>query len=196
MSSSPGRYVFVTLALALAPTACTDAPAGVGADVQDTPLIATDSRSGGHDLARDGTPSRNHRAWLRRLRRTTAPFRRFRVAEAAGYAAQLTPCQVTEAGGMGFHYGNPALIDGIVEEQEPEVLLYEPTRSGELRLVAVEYIVPFTAWPADEPPALNGVSFHRNNTFGLWVLHAWVWKHNPTGVFQDWNPRVSCRFAT
>jgi hypothetical protein len=24
----------------------------------------------------------------------------------------------------------------------------------------------------------------------LWVLHAWVWKDNPTGVFQDFNPRV------
>ena len=24
-------------------------------------------------------------------------------------------------------------------------------------------------------------------------VHAWVWKHNPSGrLFADWNPRVSC----
>jgi hypothetical protein len=33
------------------------------------------------------------------------------------------------------------------------------------------------------------------NRYGLpafWELHAWVWRHNPNGLFDDWNPRVSC----
>jgi AAA ATPase domain len=25
----------------------------------------------------------------------------------------------------------------------------------------------------------------------VWVLHAWVWKKNPTGMFEDYNPRVA-----
>ncbi len=24
------------------------------------------------------------------------------------------------------------------------------------------------------------------------LMHAWVWKHNPSGMFADWNPNVSC----
>ena len=195
MSSTRTGPLFCALALVVLVTACADDPAAVGEDHGDSPQIAADVRPEGQSVARDGAFPRSHRAWLRNLRRTTAPYRRFRVAEAAGYDTQLTPCQVSEKGGMGFHYGNAALIDGTVEEQRPEVLLYEPTRSGELRLVAVEYIVPFSAWTKDAPPSLNGIEFHQNQTFGLWVLHAWVWKRNPTGVFQDWNPRVSCRFA-
>jgi len=25
-----------------------------------------------------------------------------------------------------------------------------------------------------------------------YILHAWVWKNNPSGMFEDWNPAVSC----
>jgi hypothetical protein len=34
------------------------------------------------------------------------------------------------------------------------------------------------------------------NRYGLpdfYELHVWLWKTNPRGVFDDWNPRVSCR---
>ena len=33
------------------------------------------------------------------------------------------------------------------------------------------------------------------NRYGLppfYELHAWIWKHNPRGMFDDWNPLVSC----
>ena len=36
------------------------------------------------------------------------------------------------------------------------------------------------------------------NRYGLppfYELHAWAWKHNPRGLFDDWNPRVSCATA-
>jgi hypothetical protein len=23
-------------------------------------------------------------------------------------------------------------------------------------------------------------------------LHVWLWKHNPTGMFAEWNPNVRC----
>jgi hypothetical protein len=26
----------------------------------------------------------------------------------------------------------------------------------------------------------------------VWTLHAWVWKGNPDGVLEPWNPTVSC----
>jgi hypothetical protein len=26
----------------------------------------------------------------------------------------------------------------------------------------------------------------------VYVLHAWIFEHNPAGMFEDWNPRVVC----
>jgi hypothetical protein len=134
---------------------------------------------------------------LKVLKRVTQPYRNFKAGVGAGYGAQLTACMESPpAGGMGFHYGNPALIDAVVQPLKPEILMYEPLRGGELQLVGVEYVVPFTAWTKPNPPSLAGVPFHRNNAFGLWVLHAWVWKQNPSGILTDWNPTVTCKFAT
>ena len=133
---------------------------------------------------------------LAALRRATATFHNFKTAAAAGWSAQITPCMTDPAGagGMGFHYGNPALIDGTARVEEPELLLYEPERNGRLRLVAVEYIIPYTAHSRSaEPPELfGGQKFKQNDTFQLWGLHAWVWNDNPSGMFADWNPRVTC----
>ena len=132
---------------------------------------------------------------LAALRRVTATFHNFQTAAAAGWSAQITPCMTDPAGagGMGFHYGNPALIDGSARVEEPELLLYEPEQNGRLRLVAVEYIIPYTAHSRSAtPPVLFGQQFKQNDTFQLWGLHAWVWQENPSGVFADWNPRVTC----
>jgi hypothetical protein len=135
--------------------------------------------------------------WLASLRGVLAPFHRFEAAHAAGYDAQITPCmELPGTGGMGFHCGDPGLIDGVVEELKPELLLYEPQKNGRLRLVAVEYVVPFTAWTQADPPSLHGLTFAANQTFQVWALHAWVWRHNPAGTFADWNPTVNCAHAS
>ncbi len=37
------------------------------------------------------------------------------------------------------------------------------------------------------------------NRFGLpafYSLHAWIWKHNPSGTFEPWNPQVQCATQT
>ena len=134
---------------------------------------------------------------LATLRRVTASFQQFENANAAGWSARITPCMSGPDGGMGFHYGNVALIDGSVRVDEPELLLYEPEANGRLRLVAVEYIVPYTAWSRSAtPPVLFGQDFKHNDTFGIWALHAWVWKENPSGLFADWNPLVTCEHTS
>lgn len=134
---------------------------------------------------------------LAALRRVTARFHSFEAANDAGWNAQITGCMSDpSAGGMGFHYGNPRLIDGAVNAEEPELLLYEPEPNGQMRLVAVEYIVPLTAWSAPNPPRLFGQDFKVNSAFGIWALHAWVWDANPSGLFADWNPRVECPSAS
>jgi hypothetical protein len=134
---------------------------------------------------------------LATLRRVTATFHRFDAAAAAGWSAQITGCMSDPSlGGMGYHYGNVGLIDGSVRVDEPELLLYEPEKNGQLRLVAVEYIIPYTFHARSaEPPVLFGQQFKQNDTFQLWGLHAWVWEENPSGMFASWNPRVTCQYA-
>jgi hypothetical protein len=134
---------------------------------------------------------------LAALRRATEKFQDFHKAVAAGWSAKITACMTSAEGGMGFHYGNTALIDSTVRVRRPELLLYEPQHNGRLRLVAVEYIIPYQFHSRDSaPPMLFGQPFKPNDTFQLWGLHAWVWKENPRGVFADWNPRVNCDNTT
>jgi hypothetical protein len=130
------------------------------------------------------------------LRGATQDFADVAEAAAAGYNAQITNCMSDAAlGGMGFHIGSDALIDGTVELERPEVLLYEPQADSTRELVAVEYIVPFGLWTEPNPPVLMGQTFKRNEDFGVWALHVWLYRTNPTGLFSDWNPRVSCAAA-
>jgi hypothetical protein len=136
---------------------------------------------------------------LAKLRSVTAAFHDFDTARHAGWSTQITACMTDPAGagGMGFHYGNTALINGTASVETPQLLLYEPEQNGRLRLVAVEYIIPYTFHSRDaEPPVLFGQKFQQVDAFQLWGLHAWVWRENPSGMFASWNPRVNCDNTT
>ncbi|MEP7000871.1 MAG: hypothetical protein ABI969_10355 [bacterium] len=134
---------------------------------------------------------------LATLKAVTASFHQFSAAQAAGWSAQITPCMSDPVlGGMGFHYGNPAIIDGAVSVDKPELLLYEPEKNGRMQLVAVEYIVPVGAWTSPQPPRLFGRDFVVNTTFNVWALHVWVWERNPSGLYADWNPVITCKNTT
>ena len=100
-------------------------------------------------------------------------------------------------GGMGFHYINQSMLDTTVDESTPEAFVYAPAGDG-LELAAVEFIVPAPAWDEsgqDGLPQAFGREFHLNSELGVYVLHAWVYKDNPAGTFEDWNPQVSCPAA-
>ena len=130
------------------------------------------------------------------LREVTARFHNIDAAQAAGWSVPVPGCfSDPQLGGMGFHFENPKVVDGVVDADNPEFLLYEPGPNGVLQFVAVEYAVPFTAWTAPTPPEVFGIPFHRNEAFGLWILHVWHIRENPSGIFSDWNPRVSCARA-
>jgi hypothetical protein len=136
--------------------------------------------------------------WLAGLRAAVAGFHRIEAAVEAGYDVvfQNACFELPGVGGMGFHYVNGGLVDGTVQEFAPEALMYEPQKNGRLRLVGVEYVVPFDLWTEPDPPVLHGQLFHANHVFGLWTLHVWAFKHNPEGMFADWNPTVSCDHAS
>jgi hypothetical protein len=122
---------------------------------------------------------------LATLRQATVAFHEVAAAEDAGYQ-EFLPCFDSATGGMGQHYVDLSRVDGVVEADRPEAMVYQLGREGRAHLVSVEYIVPDT-FPR---PTLYGQVFHHNTDLHLWVLHAWIWKANPAGVFADYNPDV------
>jgi hypothetical protein len=179
-----GRLAVVGVAAAALLTlpACGNAPA-----VGDQPVAE-------HDMSQ--MAGAEDAAGLAALRDLTADFGDIAVAQAAGYSAQITPCWYhRDHGAQGYHFGRPELIDGEVELLEPELVMYAPRADGTMEFLGVEYIVPLDAWQHDEPPALLGRPFMRNERLGLWVLHVWLGTENPSGLYADWNPAASCAHA-
>jgi hypothetical protein len=134
----------------------------------------------------------------------TARFHDLDKAKAAGYTVTVIDLSGASciaqpgAGAMGIHMLNPSLLDSAIDAEQPELLVYEPRANGELKLVALEYLVLQGAWAGAEPPKLFGKQFDFTgmpNRYGLppfYSLHAWIWKPNPSGILTPWNPRVTC----
>lgn len=97
-------------------------------------------------------------------------------------------CFDSPDGGMGVHYVRN--IDDLVSPDDPEALVYSIGRFGRLRLVAVEYIIPTSYVDPANPPVVLGQQMHPHSYLPVYVLHAWVHKSNPSGVFADFNPSV------
>lgn len=166
---------------------------------------------------------RQMRADLAQARSGTARFHNSSKATTAGYgpfpegtklaACISAPANDPHGGAMGFHWVNGTKVDTTLDPAEPEVLVYEPQRNGKLRLVAAEYVVFEAAWRAEQgtdaddpvdPPRLFGRALRyvdpetAERVYGLsafYEIHAWMWKHNPAGMFANHNPRASCAHA-
>lgn len=158
-------------------------------------LLATAAPSGGAPGSTDRDAARE----LARARQATAKYHDVARAEADGYVSTVE-CASSPAGAMGVHYVNVDLIDGVLDVERPEVLLYVPKRDR-LKLVGVEYMTvdadqdPATA---GDRPALFGRAFdgpmagHGPGQPVHYDLHAWIWQANPTGIFEQWNPKLRC----
>ena len=140
---------------------------------------------------------------LAQVRRATAKYHDVNVALADGFVP--TPhCIESPAGVMGIHYINPPrLMDTEVNILEPEILLYVESGNG-LKLVGVEYWFSIGAPdtpipdPAPAPPVIFGrplegpMEAHEPGQPPHYDLHAWVWQGNPSGIFAQFNPNLSC----
>jgi hypothetical protein len=181
--------------LAAAAFGLTGVTAGVAAIASASPSGTAD-RADPADPADHGSHGRHDMRPADRVAATlaSARYQDVAVAEQAGWASTIDNLgcfQDAARGGMGVHYVNPSLMDGVVDIRQPEALVYELDANGAVAgLVAHEYIVPVEAWTSSKPPRLFGIDFHRHSVLPLWVLHTWLWKTNATGVFSDWNPAV------
>ena len=124
------------------------------------------------------------------------------------------------AGAMGVHYFRPDLL-GITappnprvngngtytDFRAPSILIYEPQADGSMQLVAVENLVFQASWAAAghaSPPTFHGVAYDNmqddpatatdeaHNFEPHFDRHVWVYRENPNGVFEPFNPAVSC----
>ena len=165
----------------------------------------TDSEHrGAHHHQSKGHGQHSNEPSLRDVRRATARFHSIRAAEKAGYQLGYVEPFLLDGciahptdGAMGYHwFDHDAIADPRVDAHRPEALVYAPTSDGRLRLAAVEGVVPKSVREAagnTDPPTLFDQELHiLNQALGWYILHAWVWKANPSGVFADWNPQVTC----
>ena len=125
-----------------------------------------------------------------------------------------------EYGVMGIHFFRPDLlgIDSGPEERvsgtaihtdfmRPSILIYEPQSDGSLELVAVENLVFIEAW---ERAGMVGRPNFLGEEYDLmrddpateldeahmfqphYDLHVWLYRENPRGMFEQFNPNATC----
>lgn len=129
-----------------------------------------------------------------------------------------------ELGAMGIHYFRPDMlgitgppnprVDGTgthTDFNRPAILIYEPQADGSLMLVAVENLVFAKAWHAagnQRPPSFHGVEYDSMKDDPATAIdeahmfephydrHVWLYRDNPSGMFAQFNPNVSCAHGT
>lgn len=188
------RYLLYTVMLLMFVTGCekqieTENPA----DTQSVNTVQNNvTGDEGSLLFRIDAAQHSNADLLKSLRAATSRFNSTTQAIEAGYEPDDHCVAVPGLGGMGYHWVNGSLVDPVFDLQKPEVVLYETGPGGNLRLVAVEYIVVNTgqARPmfGDHPFDIGGTPLPIPH----WSLHVWVHKENPNGVFRNFNPTVSC----
>lgn len=198
-----GLAVLVVAAAVVIPTVATARP-----DEAAPPAAAATAAGhamAGHHMAALETAALEDE--LAQVRRVTARFHTVDAALAAGYELGwvngsgvriITGCVFhPTAGAMGYHYFNAELMaDLTTDALAPEVLVYAPGEDGQLKLVAVEWVVRgqnSNPTGVSSPPSVLGMPMHiLVPAVGFYIMHAWVWKPNPAGMFEDWNPEVTC----
>jgi len=152
-----------------------------------------------------GYATANDQSDLAELRQATVAYHEIEVAKAAfpdgvelpqvqPYGEGTCIANLAGAGAMGIHFLIPSRVDGNLVLTEPEALLYEKRNDGTYKLTGVEYIVGGGSRPTlfGQQFADTNLARYGNPGANVWTLHAWVWKGNPNGVLDPWNPTVSC----
>ncbi len=131
------------------------------------------------------------------VKRALGKYKDVNVALADGYMP-VSACEALPGqGGMGIHYLNPALAQDLANDPfKPELLLYAPDDDGGLKLLGPEY---FQAAVGQPSPAIHEQGFdgpmpgHNPQMPTHFDLHVWLFKHNNSGLFAQWNPNVKCQ---
>ncbi|MET9466352.1 hypothetical protein ABZY44_16420 [Streptomyces sp. NPDC006544] len=133
--------------------------------------------------------------------RATAPYQRHAAAVKAGYVPDKYCVQdPAGSGALGYPHFRHA-YDNSVDPAKPAALFYEDDRRGGKRLTGVQWVVydrDQDLTTDEDRPKLFGRSFtgpHPGHFPGQpvhYALHLWLWKENPKGAFQTYNPAITC----
>ncbi len=161
-------------------------------------LPAGSSQTPEHSMAAHGkvaaqgdVSTKGEQEELNAARTATAPYQDLERAKADGWNTDATGC----VPGMGHHYVNASNLNdgGRLDPKDPEILVYAPKSDGTFELVALEYMVPAADHPSTAPPpVIFEHAMHFNTTANAWVIHVWLWRDNPNGLYEDLNPTITC----
>jgi len=168
-----------------------------------SPALAQSHDHAGMLTVQPHKPTAQENALVQAIRDATEQYKSVTSIEGPGHGYGLAFGCVSggDYGAMGLHYVNMSLVgDGEVDVTQPEIILFEPTPNGGIRITGADFLVLAADWDSKHngPPQLMGQLFHffeSPNRFGLppfYTLHVWAWKDNPNGTFTNWNPDVSC----
>ena len=160
---------------------------------------------------------------LQQVARQLEAYKSVAYATSHGYV-QGSACEAHPTlGTMGYHYVSPQLlgltapVNGRVNGTgiytgvtPPAILLYIPDGQGGLELAGIELLVFAAAWDAanSQPPTYRGRAFNymadnpntpQDEAHGFmphYDLHIWLFDHNPSGLYAQWNPSISCGVGT
>lgn len=143
-----------------------------------------------------GSPSEMNRL-LAQTRAAVAQYHDLDAALAAGYIPISECVEEPGLGAMGVHYLNPALVapGAPVDPARPQMLTYGPSASGELELWSAEFFQPDVGQPTPRygsQPFDGPMPGHGPGAPVHYDLHVWVGKHNPAGIFAEFNPALHC----
>jgi len=134
-----------------------------------------DDHGGSRSEPHKPTPQEN--ALVQAVREATARFKNVTSVNGPGEGYELSFGCVSggDFGAMGLHYVNfPLVLDGEIDVNQPEIVLFEPTRDGRIRITGADFLVLAEDWeakhPGQGPPQLSGQLFHlfdSPNRFGL-----------------------------
>ena len=153
-------------------------------------------------LAGAGLATAGGQADVAKVRQATEKYHDLNAALADGYVLFYRCTEQPGVGTMGQHFVKLPLVgDPAINALQPEVLVYAPKRNGDWKLVAVEYVTIAEAWQgafgSATPRVLGQDMLFRaaGNRYDLpdfYERHAWIWQGNPRGMFDDWNPSITC----
>ncbi len=179
-------------ALAMPPLLATLVLAGCGETPSEVSHETLHGNVAAATAATAAAPSASESALAKSVHAVTSRFHATVQATKAGYAV-ASPCvAVPGLGAMGYHWVNSGLVDPTFDPLNPEAVLYIPNAHGNLKLVAVEYLVINVGQPA---PTFAGHPFDVGGSpipVPHWSLHLWVHEDNPAGLFTPFNPAISC----
>ena len=180
-------------------------------------LLASDSPAPAHAHAQgaqlSGAPQDLLDQRLAQIRAATLKYREVSVAESEGF--RLVVRELPE---MGAHFVKVSNTPATTfEPTQPNMLLYERS-SGGWELLAVGYILSNDSFPRP-PEYFPNAQWHFHQSLCIfasgsvaimpreecqskqgfwvsdtgWMLHVWLYRDNPSGVFSELNPVVSGR---